>query len=175
MNELLTTTEGTWLLKKMPNFSEVSWPDLVSSDQCFSRFANLVWVSKWSEETAGNRDPGSLSLDPHSPPPPNPRTPARTFRYLTGCLSTVVNLDAYRVWVVMWIREWAAFYFPPMWPKQNTSVHSMLITDCQHTTLELGGWLLRHEDTQLYQTDLSPSLLSTIFRIKWSHFRKRLA
>lgn len=87
-NAWTVTTEGTWLLKKSQS-SVVSWPDLVSTDQCFNRFASFISVSKWSEELSRNREPSllllSLSLS-YSLSLPAPPPPIRALRFLTRCL-----------------------------------------------------------------------------------------
>lgn len=83
-------------IEKKPNFSEVSWPDLVSTDQCFSRFASFIWVWKWSEETyKKQRTKFSLSF-PLSFPLSLSLSLQQGLQLDNWYLSRVANLDVYR-------------------------------------------------------------------------------
>lgn len=88
MNEL-STTEGTWLLKKKPNFSRS--PDLtqfpqtsVSADKWLHLSLNMKLKNKQGTENEVFSLPQSLS--PNSEP----------FRYQTWCLSKGANLGVDR-------------------------------------------------------------------------------
>lgn len=155
MNELLTT-EGTWLLEKS-QFSVVSWPDLVSTKQCFNRFASFISISKWSEEISrGQRTkfslPFALSLQ-QGPQISNLASikscKLNVYRGQVSDVNEGIGWDRMKGNVCLF---WTAESKPRLYSPhvyQNPCVPSRLTTDCQHATPGLHGWLLLHADTRL--------------------------